>query len=212
VLTDDALDSPQSVALKGNANAAFTPSPTQNSSMSATVSAGQTAQYSLELTPGAGYSGTVSLTCGGAPLGAVCQVPSSVTLANGAAAPFMVTVTTSGSASVPLSLPRHFVPPPVRWILPLVSSLLLLLSIKMRRISESRFPMSRLAWSSAIGAILFCSVIWASGCGSTATMTITPPLGQTPSGVSIIIITPTAMSSTGQPLQLSTIQLTLTVK
>jgi hypothetical protein len=210
-LTDDAADSPQSVALKGNANPAFTPSPTQSSSTSATVSAGQTAQYSLQLTPGAGYSGTVSLTCSGAPLGAVCQLPSSVTMTNGAAAPFMVTVTTSGNASVPLLLPRHFAPLSIRWILPVVSALLLLLWSKVRRTSGSRFPMPRLVWGSAFAAILLCSVIWASGCGS-ASSTITPPPVQTPAGVSTIVITPTAMSSTGQPLQLSTIQLTLTVK
>jgi hypothetical protein len=48
------------------------------------------------LTPGPGFTGTVSLRCSGAPLGAVCQLPSSVSLANGAATPFTVTVNTSG--------------------------------------------------------------------------------------------------------------------
>ena len=51
-LTDDASDSPQSVQVKGNANAAFSAGAAQGGSMTASVSAGQTAQYQMQLTPG----------------------------------------------------------------------------------------------------------------------------------------------------------------
>ena len=83
-IADDALGSPQTISLNATANPAFTPGAASNGSTTATVSAGQTAQYLLQLTPGAGYSGTVSLACTGAPLGATCQVPATVAIANGA--------------------------------------------------------------------------------------------------------------------------------
>jgi len=51
------------------------------------------------------------------------------------------------------------------------------------------------------------------GCsgGSSAALVTPPPPVITPAGTSTIVITPTAMSATGQPLQLQPIQLTLTV-
>jgi hypothetical protein len=56
-------------------------------------------------------------------------------------------------------------------------------------------------------------MIYAAGCGSAGNASPTPqPLIVTPSGTSMIVVTPTASSSTGQPLQLTPIQLTLTVK
>lgn len=76
----------------------------------------------------------------------------------------------------------------------------------------------RLAWSGALTAILFCSLIDVTGCGSSssgsspvATAPAQPPI-ITPSGTSTITITMTAMSLTGQPLQLQPFLLTLTVK
>src|SRR4029077_2300122 len=81
-LTDDAADSPQVINASGNANPAFTAGTAPGGSMSASVAAGQLAQYQLQLTPGPGYSGSVSFSCSGAPLGAVCHAPTNVPLAN----------------------------------------------------------------------------------------------------------------------------------
>jgi len=216
-ITDDAAGSPQSISLSASANPAFTPGPAPNGgSTTASISAGQTAQYLLQLTPGPGYSGTVSLACTGAPLDATCQVPASVSIANGASAPFTVTVSTKGGAALPPSIPRRFVPPSGIRALPLLAFALLLLIIgKSRSILDSAFRARRLARSGGLAAILLCSVIYAAGCGSSVTTTpppVTPPAIVTPSGTSAIIITLTAMSSSGQPLQLPTLQLTLTVK
>src|SRR4029077_4409672 len=99
-LTDDAPDSPQIINIKGTANPAFLAGAAPGGSTTASVSAGQTAQFQLQLTPGPGYNGTVALTCSGAPLGAMCMAPATVIIAGGLPAPFTVCVTTSGSAAL----------------------------------------------------------------------------------------------------------------
>jgi hypothetical protein len=171
------------------------------------------AQYQMQLTPGPGYSGSVSFACSGAPLGATCHVPSSVSLANGAPSPFTVSVATSGSASLPPSIPVQFKPfDGLRLLLPLILAAGLLLIMGYRRGFEDTAPVKRMACSAALVAMLSYATLSAGGCGGGSTATIAPQTIITPAGTSTIVITPTAMSSTGQPLQLQPIQLTLTVK
>src|SRR4029077_11904133 len=213
-LTDDAPDSPQVIDVGGNANPAFTAGAVQGSSTTASVSAGQTAQYQMQLTPGSGYSGTVSFTCSGAPLGAVCQVPASVAIPGGVPAPFTVTVSTKSGALLPPAIPERFMPPGM--LLLLFAIVLVLIEItkfdgKLLEIYNAR----RIAWNGALAATLFCSMIYATGCGSgsgSANVASVPPPIFTPTGTSTILLTPTAMSSTGKPLQLQPIQLSLTVQ
>jgi 6-phosphogluconolactonase (cycloisomerase 2 family) len=220
VIADDASGSPQTISLSATANPAFTPGPAPNGSTSASVSAGQTAQYLLQLNPGAGLSATVSLACSAAPLGATCQVPSNVIVANGVAPALTVTVPTSGGAMLPPSMPWRFVPPArIRVLPPLAFALLLFLVARNRRTPDTALRSNRLAWTGrlvwtgTLPAILLCSVIYAAGCGGSAvTTTPTPPPIVTPSGTSTLTITMSAMSPTNQPLQLPPIQLTLTVK
>jgi hypothetical protein len=213
-LTDDAPDSPQILTIKGMANPAFTAGAALGGSTTASVSAGQPAQFLLQLVPGAGYSGTVSLACSDAPPNATCQVPANVSIASGAAAPFTVTVLTSGGAMLPPSIPRRFVPPVgIRVLLLLAFAVILLKAARNRWVFDSALRPRRLAWSGALTAILFCSVTYAAGCGgSNLRASVAPTPIVTPPGTSTITITPTAMSSSGQPLQLPTIPLTLTVK
>jgi hypothetical protein len=217
-IADDAPGSPQTISLNATANPAFTPGPAPNGSTTASVSAGQTAQYQLQLTPGAGFTGTVSLACSGTPLGATCQVPPTVVIANGAPAPFTVTVSTKGAAGLPPSMPWRFAPPArIRVLLLLAFALLLVTIARNHRMFDGARVARRLALGGDFTAILLCSVIYATGCGSGSAVTtsppiITPPSVVTPSGTSTITITPTAMSSSGQPLQLPPIQLTLAVK
>jgi hypothetical protein len=211
-ITDDAPDSPQTVQIKGNANPAFTPGPAPGGSTAASVSAGQSAQYQMQLTPGAGYTGTVSLTCTGAPLGAACQVPASVSISNGAVVPFTVTVTTSGSAISAPYAPLRLRPTPVLRLLPILAlALVLLLASKTLRTSQHAGGPMRLRLSTVLASAVFCVACGVAGCGG-GTASIVPPPIFTPSGTSTITVTPSAMSSTGKPLQLQPIQLTLTVK
>jgi hypothetical protein len=139
-----------------------------------------------------------------------------VTIANGVPAQFTVTVSTSGSALLPPTIPERFAPPAgIRLLFLLAFALVLVIASKKRWMFDGALRGRHLAWSGALTAIFLCSVIYAAGCGSTGSApptTLTPPPLVTPSGNSTIIVTPVAMSSAGQPLQLQPIQLTLTVK
>jgi len=69
-----------------------------------TVTAGQKATYNLNATSMDGFSGTIGLSCGGAPTGANCTVsPSSVNVTLDGSAPYMVTVTTTPKSGAALS-------------------------------------------------------------------------------------------------------------
>lgn len=216
-VTDDAPGSPQSTSISGTAVAAFSVAPASGSSTTVSVSAGQTAQYQLQLTPGAGFTGAVSLSCSGAPLGAVCQVPASVSLANGPAT-VNVTVTTSGPAQLPPPAPLRIRPiSQVRLLLPTLLALLFFLLAFFRnnaRAFQRATRKSRLALCGIVSAAIFCLTFALAGCGggSSASVTPPPPPIVTPSGTSTITISLSATSSTGQPLQLQPVQLTLTVK
>src|ERR1700722_6084599 len=162
----------------------FSAGAAQGGSMNASVSAGQTAQYQMQLTPGPRYSGSVSLACSGAPLGATCQVPASVSLANGLPAPFTVTVLTSGGVMLPPSIPMRFIPPAgIRMLLLLALALVLLKAAKNRWIFVNALGPRRLALSGAPAAGLLCSVIYLAGCGAGSTILAPPPV-ITPSGTS----------------------------
>jgi hypothetical protein len=217
-LTDDAANSPQVINVGGNANPAITIGAAPSGSTSSTISAGQTAQYNLQITSGAGYTGTVSLAFTGAPLGATIQGPSTLQISNGSAAPFTVSVTTSGGASdiPPMSKTPRLKPFPILRTAPglnVVISLLLLLASGVRHLSEA--PTRRLVFSAAFSAIIFLAMLSAmlvaAGCGGGSAAITTPPQIVTPQGQFIIIVTPSATSANGKPLQLQPIQLTLTV-
>jgi len=98
----------QSVSLVG-AGEDFSVAAASGSSTSATVTAGQTASYSLSVAPIGGFNQTVSLTCTGAPFLAICTVsPPSVTLDGTNAVTVKVTVSTTASTVV---LPPVLAPP-----------------------------------------------------------------------------------------------------
>jgi hypothetical protein len=217
-VTDDAVNSPQVINVGGNANPAVIIGAAPSGSTSATISAGQTAQFSLQITPGAGYTGTVSLTYTGAPVGATIQGPSTVQLANGNAAPFMVSVTTSAGAGSILTLfdgPRSRPFPALRAIPGLTITVIVLLLLVSGAIHHWNAPARRLVFSAAFSAIIFLLMLSAmlvpAGCGGGSTAVTAPPQIVTPQGQSIIIVTPSATSANGKQLQLQPIQLMLTV-
>ncbi len=98
VLTDNAADSPQSVPLTGTAMD-FAIDPPTLGTTSATVTAGQTATYQLDIQSLNGFAGTVSFTCSwetAGPTGAACSVsPAMLPVAANASTPFQVNVTTT---------------------------------------------------------------------------------------------------------------------
>lgn len=98
-ITDNTTAGTQSVALDGNGNSSLALAPAANGGNSVTVSAGSTATYNLNLAA-LGYSGTVTLTCSGAPANATCSInPASANLAAGQTLPFTVTVITNGQTA-----------------------------------------------------------------------------------------------------------------
>jgi len=217
VLTDDAPNSPQTVSLSGTASPAFTAGPAQNGSTSATVSPGQTAQFNLQLTPGAGYSGTVSLSCAGVPLAATCQAPATIQISSGNPTPFTVSITTTGGTAA--TAPRIQLLPGSPFAALRATAafyavviLIFLLVGTARRFSWPRTKRIPLALSA--GAFATLALTSLAGCGggsSSVTTTPPPPPIVTPQGTSTITITPTASSLGGKPLQLPAMQLTLTV-
>jgi hypothetical protein len=97
-IADNATGSPHTVALSGSAmDFVLT---TTDSSTTATVSAGQTATYHLDISGQNGFSGSVTIACADSVPLSSCSASSSTPLAvNGTIVPFTVTVSTTGSTS-----------------------------------------------------------------------------------------------------------------
>jgi hypothetical protein len=190
--------------------------------LTATVSAGQTASYSVQLTPGTDFSGSVALTCGGAPLGATCQAPATVVLNTNAVAMFTVTVPTSGKATIfPNTGTQEWLRVVFLRSTTLVALALILGMFILAIYRGAARPVHRDSdgwhWRGvfAMGApvVLAALLMTLNGCvGSTSPVPM--PQGNslvTPSGTSILVLTPVATNAAGKTLQLSPIQLTLVV-
>jgi hypothetical protein len=92
-ITDNAAGSPQTVTLTGSGED-FSVNP--GSAATATVGAGQTANYPIAVAPAGGFAQSVTLSCSGGPAGSTCAVsPSTIALSGAAAQTAMVTVTTA---------------------------------------------------------------------------------------------------------------------
>jgi hypothetical protein len=174
-----------------------------SSTTSQTVSAGQTANYSLTLTPEAGFNQTVNLTCTGAPSLATCTLtPSTVTLNGTASTTVAVSISTTASSLAPPQ--GRFLPPGltglrgVLWL----HALLGLASVAALAAARNR----RAAWLLSAGLLLV--VLW-SACGGGATQTTTPPSTPgTPAGTYTVDVTATDAAASRLT---HTIQYTLTV-
>jgi len=100
-ITDNATGSPQTVPLTatGLDFSMTSPAPT------ATVTAGQTATYSVSVSPEGGFNQTVSFTCAGAPSQSTCNAAPTVVTLNGASA---TSVTIVVSTTAPAMLFPHY--------------------------------------------------------------------------------------------------------
>jgi hypothetical protein len=92
-ITDNAFDSPQTIRLTGKGPSFIGLSLGGNSS-TATVAAGQTANYILSV-GGMGLSGNVTFTCTGVPQGASCSVPTHVAIDGATASRLNISITTT---------------------------------------------------------------------------------------------------------------------
>ena len=205
VVTDDAANSPQSIAVSGNLASPFQLVAAPSGSTSAAVLAGQSAQYLLQLVPGPGFTGSVTLSCSGAPLGATCNaIPGTLAVSSANSVPFQMTVTTSGSASL---FPPAYVGPEFRWWFAVAAILICILVplcfAKGGQRYERRLAL-RFAGTVAGAFLVFVHV---AGCGGGTTPSPMPQRIVTPPGTTAITVT--AKSGTLTP---QTIQLALTVR
>ena len=198
-IADNATDSPQIVALTGNM-ASQGPPPSiglgvaSGGSASATVTAGATATYALSI-GGSGMSGTASLTCTGAPTGAVCSVPATVSLNASSASTFNASVTTTSRS--PLGFYRRGSAPWL-WAMAIFGSLILF-----NAAPTHQFPLSRLRLAPSL--VLIVALCSCGGARSTSPAP-TPNPSATPAGTYTLVVT--AKSGTDTQTQ----NLTLTVQ
>jgi hypothetical protein len=211
-ITDDAANSPQAFTVNGTASPVYTVT-SPSSALTTAVNAGQTAQYTLQLTPGMGYSGPVNMTCSGAPATTVCTVANPIQLTTGTPASLSVTVSTMArSLPVPNS-DRQPNPPASRYLMLVIFSMCLAAFAMFNQPKQSGgFGPRRLAYAGGL-LILVLAGSGIAGCASGGTSVVTPTPGTsgTQKGTYTLTLTPTASSMGGKPLQLSPIQLTLTV-
>jgi pimeloyl-ACP methyl ester carboxylesterase len=198
-ITDNASGSPQSVSLTGTATD-FSVGPAGNGSTSASITAGQTATYSLQVNPSNGFTGQVVLSCTGAPSHASCfSNPHSVSL-NGSAVAFSVTVTTSANAEL------HPHEPPQ---LPLavnnsyqLFSLMLIMCFFLRVVLHER-PKWRPLALTFLASVLFLTL---TGCGGGGTSSPPPAGAGTPPGLYTLTLSGASAGATRN------LTLSLTVK
>ena len=164
----------------------------------ATITAGQSVAATLTITPVAGYSGTVSFSCGTLPSLATCAfAPSSVTPSNGTAATTKLTITTTASsAETQRGAGRSL--EPVVW-----ASVVFLLFIPGRWLKRCRHRIYSL--------LLVLFLISLSGCGgsnsssSGDTTSSAPSTPGTPTGMQTITVS--ANDSTGKLSHSVTLQI-----
>jgi hypothetical protein len=193
-VTDNASGSPQAVALSGTGvSASLGLGTAAGGASSATVTAGQTASYTLSI-GGQGVSGTATVSCTGAPTGANCTVPGSVTVSATSASTFTVSVSTtarSTAAITPNSSPLKI------WLgLAILGMILLPGSATGARFNR------RLIRILPIALLLFVGACGGSG-GSSGTQ---PNPTGTPAGKYTVTVTATSGSTT------QSVPLTLTVQ
>lgn len=95
-VTDNASTTTQTVTLGGTGVPVLTMGTAPGGSTTSSVSSGNSATYALAITGGTGFSGTVKLTCTGAPQYATCNVdPYTVTITSGSVTNYTVTVSTA---------------------------------------------------------------------------------------------------------------------
>jgi Beta-propeller repeat len=134
-----------------------------NCSTSATVNAGQTATYNLEVSPVNGFNGTVGLSCDDALAKSMCSLSlSSVTVSGATASAFTVSVSTSAGSIVGPQTEQPNMRPLARIVFPLLAvlmiALLLATSTAEAKRSERRFVV-------ALALLVFC-LAWLGACGS----------------------------------------------
>lgn len=193
VLTDNAPGSPQRIALSGTATGDFCFAPVA----AQTVASGSTATFTLELFSANNFTGSISLSCSGAPSEGTCTPPSEITVGQ----QFSVTVATTAASTSSFVIPPAVGTDPLLrvkgrfdgWPAPgansaalLLAAALLLLALLPARRSASKFMQC--------SALILAIAIGLAACGSSSSDPGTSDSG-TPSGTYAITVTGTDTNS-----------------
>jgi hypothetical protein len=188
-ISSDALGSPHTVALSGMGTD-FTLNVQSGGATSATVSAGSTATFNLQVEP-TGFVGNVAVSCafqGSTPRGASCSVtPTQVTLNGTDPGPFTVKL---GTTARSLALPRPDGWPPLS--APLRGVPLAVLLLGLLTVVTVAVPRRRSVYVGLVASML-CVVVWVA-CGGGGGGGGTPALPQTgtPAGTYTLTVTGTS--------------------
>jgi len=155
-----------------------------------TIVAGQTADYTVVLTPSSGFNQEVSFSCENLPRTAKCEFSQKSVTPGGSAVNVGLTITTIKNASVPYSgnpfgSDRT---PPALWLLLLLSTGLLLLLQTRRRAETLRSPL--LPWKIALVCLVLAFLMTLGGCRGTTVV------GGTPTGNYTVTVRGTMKSNT----------------
>ncbi|HEV2385878.1 MAG TPA: choice-of-anchor D domain-containing protein [Candidatus Acidoferrales bacterium] len=171
-LASNAINGTVVLQLEGGINPDFSIALPQGGTTTQTVTAGQTATFNLSLTPLAGFSGTVALSCSGAPPGGGCVVsPPSASLSGSSAVAFTVSIATTAQSvgSSPVLVPPSA--PPLRyprwlWLWVLSAFLVSLWHASRTR----RFPTA----TNVLCALALFATLFTTGCGGGTSSSSTP--------------------------------------
>ncbi len=182
-ITHSAAGSPHTVTLAGTGTD-FAVAPPTGGSASATVNAGQTATFNLQIAGSASFSGNAALSCSGAPDKATCAVSSpSATLSGTTPVSFTTTVTTTAPTTTTAGFQST---PGPRSGVPFIFALALVGLGAIVVVSGS--GKKRFRFAGACAALLMAVALSSCGGSSKTTQTI----AGTPSGTYTVTVTATA--------------------
>ena len=159
----------------------------------ASIVAGESASYSVSVTPVAAFKGTVTLSCSGAPAASTCSIsPSQVTLDGNDPAIASVTLTTAARSFFPPVAPQRLAPPLLLEKLPVMFFAYLLVCAALWRLA--RIPHKRLLMAAAVALPVALLCASCGGSSSSISTTNPPPTqpGGTPQGAFTITVSGTS--------------------
>jgi hypothetical protein len=168
-----------------------------------TITAGQSASYTLTLTPISGFNQAVTLTCAGSPPASACVItPAVITLDGIHTATATVTIQTTARGAMALFQNWNNLPP--RLMVPVAGLLacwVVWIVATKTSLRGSHHPARRHGFAAAVG-LLVAALCWISCSGNHTNTTVTPPPPPLSSTLSSITLNPTSVnggtSSTGE--------------
>jgi subtilisin family serine protease len=156
------------------------------------IAAGESASYTVSITPVGGFKGTVTLSCSGAPAASTCSIsPSQVTLNGNDPVTASVTLATTVRAFLPPMGPRRFAPPLALGELLATFGSYFLVCTLLWRLARGPRKVAGLIATLVLPIALLCT----SCSGGSSSSTNPPPMQHgTPQGAFMITVTGTSAS------------------